>query len=160
REQGARIRLLARGTVGWSERFDPQRSWRERLRHPNTVLGPGLVSFVLQHVPNLVQYLPPAARVRFTRAYLGPLGAWWLRDRVEGQLTVHAGTTVLAASAHDDGGVGLTIAGPDGTKRELRTDHLVAGTGYKVDVDRLQFVDHDLAARIHRLDDAPTLSRH
>jgi hypothetical protein len=47
-----------------------------------------------------------------------------------------------------------------GEERELSADHVVAGTGFEVAVDRLPFLAPDLCARIRRIERAPKLSRH
>ena len=49
----------------------------------------------------------------------------------------------------------------DGNReRTLDVDHVVAGTGYEPDVDRLSFLDPALRSRLRRIEDAPWLSRH
>jgi len=43
----------------------------------------------------------------------------------------------------------------------VTVDHLVAGTGYKPDVDRLKFIDSSLRAKIKRQSDgSPNLTSH
>jgi hypothetical protein len=44
--------------------------------------------------------------------------------------------------------------------RELLTEQVVLGTGYDVNVDRLEFLDPSLARRVARLERAPRLDRH
>jgi hypothetical protein len=39
-------------------------------------------------------------------------------------------------------------------------DHLLAGTGFDINVDRLSFLDDGLRLRLDRVDAAPALSRH
>ena len=41
---------------------------------------------------------------------------------------------------------------------ELEADQVVAGTGYEADVDRIAFIDKDLAGQIGRIQRAPQLS--
>jgi cation diffusion facilitator CzcD-associated flavoprotein CzcO len=158
-EHGARVRMVVRRGVWFSGRLPPHRSLRDRLLYPNTVVGPGRENWVMQHVPMAMHYVPEAKRVRFTRRHLGPYGAWWLRDRVEGKFPILENVTVVAASAKG-GKVALRVRQGEAGESEIITDHVIAGTGYEVDVDRIPFVHPDLAAEIQRVERAPNLSRH
>jgi cation diffusion facilitator CzcD-associated flavoprotein CzcO len=156
-ERGAHVRLLVRRDVWWHGRF-AERSLRDRLLNPNTVIGPGRKNWVLQHLPMAAHYLPTERRVRLTRTYLGPAGTWWLRDRVEGQIPMLKQTAILAATV-TSGRVRLRVrSGND--EHEIETDHVIAGTGYEADVDRLPFLSAALAEEIRRVERAPALSRH
>ncbi|MGI4958828.1 MAG: NAD(P)-binding domain-containing protein, partial [Janthinobacterium lividum] len=42
---------------------------------------------------------------------------------------------------------------------EVVVDHVVAGTGYKVDVERLAFLDNTIRARITQEQNTPVLTR-
>src|SRR5207245_4317626 len=53
----------------------------------------------------------------------------------------------------------MTVKGHDGANRIIETDHVIAGTGYAVNVDRLPFMS-SLASEICRIERAPALSRH
>jgi cation diffusion facilitator CzcD-associated flavoprotein CzcO len=158
-ESGARPRLLVRGDGPvFHGRTPVQRPLVDRLRDPLTVLGAGRMHWVLQHFPLLMHYVPERRRVPFTRGYLGPAGAWWLRDRFEPHVPVHRRTEVISARPAD-GGVVLGLR-EDGGLRELRADHVVAGTGFEVDVARLGFLAPDLRQRVARVQGAPRLDRH
>jgi hypothetical protein len=110
-------------------------------------------------VPMLPYYLPTDRRVRLTRTYLGPMGTWWLRDRVEGKVPMLKQTSILAATAKC-GKVYLRVQAANGEEREIQTDHVIAGTGYEADVERLPFLSRALAAELRRVERAPALSRH
>jgi thioredoxin reductase len=157
-EGGARVRIVARRNVWWHDRMG-KRSLGERLLNPNTVIGPGRKNWVLQHVPMLPHYYSTERRVRLTRTYLGPAGAWWLRDRVEGKFPILQQTSILSAS-RKNGGVCLRVRQASEGERDIETDHVIAGTGYEPDVDRLPFFTRALAAEIRRVERAPALSRH
>jgi hypothetical protein len=158
-EAGARPVLLVRGTeVVFHTKFDPRRSLLERLRQPNSVLGPARKSWVLQHFPSLLHYVPEARRVRFTRSYLGASGPWWLHDRFRSKVPVRLECRVTGAEAAG-GKVILQVSDKGGPSRALEVDHVIAGTGYEIDVDRLSFLDTALRARVRRIVRAPSLSR-
>lgn len=158
-EHGARVRMLVRGTGVWfAGAMAEQRPLTERVRNPQTVIGPGRINWVLEHVPMLMHYVPEQRRVPFTRRHLGPFGTWWLRDRVVGQFPIHVGARLLEAEPAGRA-LRLRISEPNG-ERDLVTDHVVAGTGYEVDVDRITFLDRSLASEIARIERAPRLDRH
>ena len=158
-EAGARPVVLARGPqVVFHTKFDRGRPLRERILQPNSVLGPGRKSWVLENFPTMLHYVPDARRVRFTRNHLGPAGPWWLHDRFRGNVAVRTRCTVVRAEAKG-GRVQLGVR-EDGEERALEFDHVVAGTGFVVDVDRLPFLDPVLRSRVRRIERAPALSRH
>ena len=53
----------------------------------------------------------------------------------------------------------MRLSDAGGAPRELVFDHVIAGTGYQVDVDRLPFLDSDIRGRVRRVSRAPALSR-
>jgi lysine/ornithine N-monooxygenase len=169
-EAGARPVLLVREErVILHTKFEPNRSLLTRLRDPNSALGTGRKSWVLEHFPLLLHYVPESRRVRFTRAYLGPAGPWWLIGRFEGKVPLRLGTQVRAARVRG-GRVELELGpanGPNGARRSgsdsvtaQSFDHVVAGTGYEADVSRLPFLSRPLEARIQRVSRSPALSSH
>lgn len=160
-EHGAQVRVISRHRVSWGGHMPKgqRRGPIERVRVPASVLGHGRENWVLQHVPMLMHHLPDDRRVHFTRTHLGPGGAWWLRDRVEGKIPMHEQASVLQASIRH-GRVCMRVTEQGLGEREIVTDHLIAGTGYAVDVDGVAFIGQDLAPEIRRIERAPRLSRH
>jgi len=157
-ENGALPTLIIRGEdVWWSGRMPERRSLAERWEHPISVLGPGRLNWVLQHAPMMPYHLPPMRRVRLVRRHGGPLGAWWLRPRVEGIVPVEKRCAVLGAQPLGDG-LAIHVNQADIGQREIVVDHLIAGTGFAVDVDRLAFLDRALAAEVYRIERAPMLT--
>jgi hypothetical protein len=65
----------------------------------------------------------------------------------------------VAARARN-GKVCLQVRAANGEEREIETEHVIAGTGYEADVDRLPFLSRALARQIQRIERAPALSRH
>ena len=56
------------------------------------------------------------------------------------------------------GGVVLEVAGSNGTRTSIAVDHVIAATGYRVDVDKLHFLAPDIRTRIARSAGWPRLS--
>lgn len=160
-EAGAQPSLLVREqSVDWMSRVEQKRSLWRRLRSPISALGSGPIAWTLAHFPGAMYHLPDAARARIFKNYLTPGGAWWLRDRIENRLPVHVGTTVEGAR-ETNGRVVLRLhtdnAG-EKSVREMTFDHVIAGTGYDIDVERLSFLDPDLRKSIQRLGRAPRVN--
>jgi hypothetical protein len=106
--------------------------------------------------PAAFRRLPQNVRVEKAHTVLGPLGAWWLRDRVEGVVDILARTHLVAAEPSGSG-VRLLLDGPD--RSSLEVDHVIAGTGYQVDLRRLAFLPEELRTRISTVGGYPALSR-
>jgi hypothetical protein len=79
-----------------------------------------------------------------------------LKDRVTGKIPLLTSRTVTRATK-TQGKVELTLATPAGTET-IQTDHVIAATGYKIDLARLPFVDARTRARIATFDGSPRLS--
>jgi FAD-dependent urate hydroxylase len=157
-EAGARPLLLVReSSILWHSRFTHQRSLWQRMRAPVSGLGVGLKSWALTNLPGAAHRMPAGWRTEFVRNHLPAEGAWWLRERVEDRLPIHFGTIVVTA-ARKGSGVALELKRSDGTRRTIMVDHVVAGTGYNVDVDRLAFLSRPLRQAINRLEHAPQLT--
>jgi thioredoxin reductase len=99
--------------------------------------------------------LPVDLRHRYVAKTWGPSGAYWLKQRVEGLIEVLMNCKVRQAKA-ENGRVCMEVQGPDGTTT-VWTDHVIAATGYKVDLDRLDYLCPDLKQSIAREGGAPVL---
>jgi cation diffusion facilitator CzcD-associated flavoprotein CzcO len=159
-EAGADVQVFVRDRA--VQIFEPpqaKRPLRQRLRAPWTGLGPGWKSWACVHFPLLFHRLPQDLRLKFVRKHLGPSGNWTIKKTIEERVPVHSGLSLQQASVQD-GKLHLGFAAENGL-RQVTVDHLVAGTGYKPDLDRLSFIDADLRAKIKRQPDgSPDLSSH
>jgi cation diffusion facilitator CzcD-associated flavoprotein CzcO len=158
-EAGARPQLLVReDSILWQRRVLRERSLWRRLRSPISGLGTGPRAWALTNFPGALHRLPANLRTCFVRNYLPPEGAWWLRERVEKRVPVHLGKTII--KAYEAGGrAALRLRDiKDGYENELLIDHVVAGTGYDIDVERLELLHPKLRRTIRRLGRAPKLN--
>ena len=159
REAGANVQLVSRRKElkFHNKPTGKPRSMWNQLRHPQSGLGPGLRSRFYSDAPNAFHYLPEQFRLDIVRRALGPSGGWFIRDKVIGKLPLHLGFTPQSAEIQKDG-VHLKVRAEDGTEREIVTGHVIAATGYKVNLDRLQFVSQEIRSQIKTLNGSPVLS--
>ncbi len=155
---GASVQVVARRPVHFSQPpGDGKRSVWQRLRKPHLGLGASFRSTVYTLFPNLFHYLPRALRLRIVRRHLGAAAAWFVRPKIDGLVTIHEGYSIKEARATDNG-VRLVCVDQQGGQLELPADHVIAGTGYKVKVARLEFLDRALLSSIEVEDQSPILS--
>jgi cation diffusion facilitator CzcD-associated flavoprotein CzcO len=160
REQGASPQLIVRAPLlRWNPRPSHPRPLSARLREPDAPLGVGWKLWLYSTFTPSYRYLPEDRRVRIARTTLGPAGAWWLRDRLTDDVPIWMGHRIVDA-AEDDARVRLMLAANGGEPQRLVVDHAIAGTGYRIDVDRLAFLAPELRAELDRVRGAPRLSRH
>jgi thioredoxin reductase len=67
------------------------------------------------------------------------------------------GHTVEGAGVRE-GKVHLHVRALDGTDRELRADHIIAATGYRVNLGRLTFLSPEIRSKFTTLAGTPVLS--
>jgi hypothetical protein len=157
-EAGARPQLLVRDDrIRWMRRVSPDRGLWRRLRSPISDLGAGPKALLLTHFPGGTHRMPAVWRTRFVKRHLPPEGAWWLRERVEGRVPIHLATAIL--DARETGGAGeLRLGVKNGGERRIEVDHVIAGTGYEIDVSRLSILDPGLRRAIETRALAPKLN--
>ncbi len=152
-EAGARVEVVARRRIWWLG-ADPgeARTLLQRLRAPNAGVAPGWKNWVLDHFPYLFFRLPQRRKDNWNSNYESG-ASHWLRDRVIGKVVLHEWQTVTSA-VPTNGKLDLAIL--DGAK--LSVDHVVLGTGYKVDVSRLTMLHPSLRAGIQTNNEIPVLN--
>ena len=64
-----------------------------------------------------------------------------------GKVPLHLGCTPQSAEVQN-GKVHLKVRAEDGSEREIITGHVIAATGYKVDLERLQFLSPKVRSQI------------
>jgi hypothetical protein len=133
------------------------RSWWQQIRHPKSGLGPGLRSRFYSDAPWAFRYLPENIRLGIVRKALGPSGGWFIKDKVTGRVPVHLGYSPERAQI-ENGKVRLHLRSSDGAERELLAEHIIAATGYKVDLNRLGFLSSEIRSRLKSVGGAPVLS--
>lgn len=158
-EAGASPELLVReDEILWHNRVTQNRSLWRRLRSPISGLGTGPKGWALTHFPGAMHRFPEEFRTRFVKSHLPPEGAWWLRERFEKRVPVHLRASVV--EARETGGrVTLQVHHAEsGDIRPLEVDHVVAGSGYDISVNRICFLEQELRDEIQCVERSPKLS--
>jgi FAD-dependent urate hydroxylase len=148
-EAGARVQILAKsGRIEWNAPAKP-RSLFERILAPDAGVAAGWKSVAVSELPRTFRWLFPAQkRHRFVAGAYGPGGSWWLRDRVEGKIETQLNCEIETATS-ENGRLRVISRGASG-RDEFVTDHIVAGTGFEVNIDKLDYLEPGLRESIAR----------
>jgi cation diffusion facilitator CzcD-associated flavoprotein CzcO len=159
RESGAEAEVIARThTIHWL-----QGSLSRTLHHglgkfvrsvlyAPTDVGPAGMSQLMAR-PDLLQRLPRRLQDRLRKRAVRPAGARWLVDRLQA-VPIRLGCSVAAVAAVGPR-VGVRLS--DGSDRTV--DHILLGTGYRVDVSKYDFLSPDLVQSIRRSNGYPRLGK-
>lgn len=156
---GAEVQLVARRTsLNFHTKPQPGkcRSRWQQIRHPQSGLGPGMRSRFFADAPMAFHYLPEGLRLEAVRRTLGPSAGWFAKDKLIPRVPLVLGHTPEQAFVRD-GQVHLTVRSAQGTTSELVADHIVAATGYKVDLQRLKFLSSEILSKIDAVNNTPIL---
>jgi thioredoxin reductase len=156
---GAKVHLVARGPeIRFQNAPTGERpSFWERLRTPPTKLGGGWEVAFCAHAPLAFHRLPLWIRLRAVDRFLGPAPGWFTKDDVVGKVAMSVRMTPKKVEAIDNR-VRATFVNGNGGQQTLEADHLIAATGYKVDIKRLPFLSPELLSGINSVKQSPVLS--
>jgi FAD-dependent urate hydroxylase len=156
-EAGAEVDLISRGDLLWlgSEQEDGSKrsdlTWKLRkMMMTRGAVGPFPLNFFAE-APALVRFLPPPLRADFNARCLRAKASGWLRTRF-GEVRINAGRDVRAARAVNNG---VELELDNGTRV---FDHVILGTGYKIDIAKLGIFEHSLLGDIATANGSPRLS--
>jgi lysine/ornithine N-monooxygenase len=156
-ESGAQVELIARRPVRFGELPHLDQEHRGLLTSPRTPLGPAWGLYPFSHWAGAFRFLPARTRRHLVRQVLGPLGAWWLKDRVVGQFPIHDGYHLEAVQRVGDLAI-LELATAGGHRIKVRADHVIAATGYQPRVDGIGFLSPELKDRLATPGGSPRLT--
>jgi hypothetical protein len=156
RERGAaQVEILARSpAVVWLRGHGVKQALGRLgpIVYAPTDVGPLWYSRLVER-PDLFRRLPRGAQGRIADRSIRPACSHFVRVRLD-EVRISTGVRVLGAEA---GGDALRIALSDGSTREV--DHLMFGTGYKVDVTRYAFLGERILGDMRRVAGYPVLGR-
>ena len=157
-EQGVNVRVLARADrVAWGNAPNLSRSMLRRLCYPDAGIGPGWRSVIVSELPKVFRRLPLQTRHDYVARSWGPAGAWWLEERAHDRFPLLTSHTITQAIERG-GKLVLAVQNREKTVT-FETDHVIAATGYQVDLDRIQYLSPGLRAKIKAYEGVPILDR-
>ena len=159
-ERGVSTSLLARAPrLNFANPPSPwNRPLLRRLARPGSGIGSGWLLWICANAPWLFHEAPGPLRRHIVRNSLGPLGGSPMKERLIGKIPVRLGWDVERAD-FANGRVELRLRNPRGEAQVIAADHVVAATGFRIDLERLAFLDPSLRRRIRTADGAPVLSQ-
>jgi FAD-dependent urate hydroxylase len=154
-EAKAQVEIIVRrptlrwiGMHSWLHHMGPVSS----MLYSSHDVGPLGISRLVAY-PGLVSYVPLKLRDRIRIRAVRPAGSPWLSDRLA-KVKIATSRSVSHARAV---GEEINLRLDDGSER--RVDHVVLGTGYKVDISRYEFLSPKLVSDIQQFDGSPRLAR-
>ena len=157
-EGGAEVEIVARSQrihwlQGWASKTLHRRlgSFTKKLLYAPTDVGPAGLSQLMAR-PDLLRRLPRALQRKLWKRSVRPAGARWLVKRLE-HVPIRLGRSVASAAPV---GEPVKIRLDDGSERIA--DHVLLGTGYRIDIARYGFLAPRLFQSIRHLNGYPLLS--
>jgi FAD-dependent urate hydroxylase len=153
-EAGGQVEVVARtDEIVWLRGGSVQRRLGryKPLLYAQTDVGPAGLSRLVA-LPRAFTKLPRDVQDKLAHRAVRPAGARWLVDRLAG-VPIHTSRTVAGARP---AGEHVDVTLDDGSTRAV--DHVILGTGYRVDVARYDFLAPELVAGIDRVEGYPRLS--
>jgi hypothetical protein len=157
RQFGARGVVVARRDKVRYQSPGRERSVWEKLRAPDSKLGPGWRALAVTLLPRGFHALPESFRIDVVRRFLGPAASWPARQVVEGHVPFRLGTHLVGARMNG-GHAEVDVRNADGVRDVVRGDFVIAATGYRVDIKRYELLDPDLRNAVQVADGSPVLS--
>ena len=158
-DAGAGVQVIARKhEVRFHSPSSPlPRPLKERISSPMTGLGPGWKSWLCTEAPLVFRLMPEKFRLLVVRKHLGPAAGWTIKDKIVGHVPFHLSLNVEQAAIRG-GSVELHLRDQAGSKQVITADHVIAATGYRVDLRRLAFLGPEMLESIHGVEHTPILS--
>jgi hypothetical protein len=158
-ETGADVTLIARrATIAFNQGpGTKERTFWDRLRHPSSGLGSSWSSRFFCSAPGVFRLFPQGLRMKIVKEYLGPAPGWPMRERIVDKVPMYLAVREIEADVLGDK-VCLSFQDKDGKPVELFGDHVILGTGYKVDLCKLPFLSESMLNQIRSVENTPLLS--
>jgi FAD-dependent urate hydroxylase len=152
-ESGARVQVVTRSDhINWLHggKYHRKLGRLAPLLYAPTDVGPMGLSKVVAK-PNLFRRLPRSVQDPLAYRAIRPAGAAWLKPRLE-EVPLHLHRRVSTARLS---GTRLVVELDDTTSHVV--DHVMFGTGYRVDISRYDFLSPQLLAQVGRAHGYPLL---
>jgi FAD-dependent urate hydroxylase len=156
-EAGAEVEVAARAhqiqwLQGWASMTLHHRmgGFIRNLLYAPTDVGPAGISQLMAR-PDLLRKLPRALQDKLRKRAVRPAGARWLVQRLE-KIPIRLGRSVASVTIVDER---AKVRFDDGSERIVQ--HVVLGTGYRVDISKYAFLAPALLESVQRMNGYPVL---
>jgi len=151
-EAGGNVQVLLRSSgIRWLHQRRWAHTWPiEPILYAPPDVGAALVSHLVAR-PNLYKRLPRRWQDEWGVSSIRPAGARWLQARFNGIPVCTRGSVV----GLKEKGAQVKVQLQDGTEQIV--DHILLGTGYRVDIAQCPFLDQNLLKSIDRINGFPQL---
>jgi len=156
-ESGAAVEIVARShRIHWLQGRLSRTlhhglgKFTRRVLYAPTDVGPAGLSHLMAR-PELLRRLPRGLQNKLRRRSVRPAGARWLVERLR-DVPIRLGCSVVSAVSV---GERVKVSLNDGSERTV--DHILLGTGYRVDISKYEFLAPELAQSIQRSNGYPCL---
>lgn len=156
-QTGASVQVLVRRQFIHFHNPPKKRTLLDKMRRPFSGLGPGWNLVLCTNFPLIFRKMPEKFRLEKVKRVLGPAPGWFIKEQIVGKVPINLGATINQV-AIEGKRVKLVFSDNSGSQKTLVADHVIAATGYRVDLGRLQFLDPSLRAQLKTVDHAPFLS--
>lgn len=158
KEAGARAEVITRALrihwlQGWTSKTLHRRlgKFTKEFLYAPTDVGPAGISQLMAR-PDLLRRLPRELQDKLRKRSVRPAGARWLVNRLE-DVPVRLGRAVVEVGSVSDR---VRVRLDDNSERIV--DHVLLGTGYRVDISKYDFLVPELANSMKRSNGYPRLS--
>ncbi len=152
-EAGAQVEVIAQienlrwiGMHKWLHQLGPI----SKMMYSKHDIGPFGISRLVA-TPNIVARIPLNLRDKIRTRAVRAAGSRWLPDRLA-SVKISTGRSITRAESLGDE---VELLLNDGTRR--RVDHVLLGTGYRVDISKYAFLPKEMVARIRQFDGYPVV---
>ena len=121
-----------------------------RLLYAPTDVGPAGLSQLMAR-PDLLRRLPRGLQDKLRKRSVRPAGARWLVERLR-HVPIRLGGSIVSAIPF---GEQAKVVLNDGSERIV--DHILLGTGYRIDISKYEFLTPELVQSIRRFNGYPWL---
>ena len=157
-QAGAEVEVVVRAPeIRWLRDGSRPYAWRHSranpirpLLYPPGNIGPPVLNWIVE-MPDLFMRLPLGLQQRIATRAIRPAATGWVRPRLAG-VRITTGHRIVSANPHGDR---LRLRLDDASER--CADHILLGTGYRVDVSRYTFLAPELVRAVRLVDGCPQL---
>ena len=153
----ARVSIIAR-RKSIDFHLPPETTLKSRIgqiRYPSSPIGAGWRIFFCAHAPSMLHRLPVETKHKIALTYLAAAPGWTTKVPAQ-KIETFLDTRITGVETE---GQRVQVMYEHQQKRAGKSaDHIIAATGYRADIGRLNFLDQPIAKAINTIQGSPILS--